>query len=348
MNHRKLRKIIIIALPVMIVSYALLVIGWSVTSLQERARWMENAFALSLNRSQEGRMPSVHRIHYRLFVDRADFLDVYAESVSLRNQKLGSISFPMFYELVLSGVQVYVPRADLVQIMDWAKSENLMKFVAPFVSSDHPSMRGQSLKALKVRFEDLHVFLGSETSDSAELVVSAGTMIKESFTEELSLQDGFRFTPHSGTTFSSTEEARWMLLQQCIAFPVGFRVNRQEQGPGTLSLSRLMADDPASDRLPIELDVPADPDADPELPNGPPSVFASKGSPVTGDVNALVAEIKTKDPNAIRSAMWELLALNPGILKQAGVSPTWLMFGGQPKLGAFDVNPMGAQAFDTN
>jgi hypothetical protein len=337
MNSKLLRNTSSMLL-IFIIVYTSFLIAKIGEAVYNKSRWIEISEQTTLKSSDRSNLQQIDQIRYRSYTDNQLFLELQADSIALRHPRLANILYKDFYELVISGVRVYVPKSEVIEILDWAKSSTLTNLIAPFMNPDLVK-QGFSTKALKIRFEDIEVYQGEEDQNSTELIVSAESMVKEPFSEELTFEGNFRFTANAADTFYCDAVAKWMLPQGRIFFPLGYKQNRAVMEPGTLVLSRLESDPEGLDELSSD-GVASESYAD-GLTGGNPSILASPGSPPIQDFNAFLERVKAKNPHEVRGLMWEMLALNPGILRQAGISPALLLFGGEAKLGEFEVNPGG-------
>jgi hypothetical protein len=160
-------------------------------------------------------------------------------------------------------------------------------------------------------------------------------MSKDLVSDKIMFNGYFCFNLKTGERLVS-DTATWFTKQRRLAFPSGCSVDSQPMAvrfldfnEGTFNLAG--GNHEASDDF-----SHVETGADASLRG----LFSQPGGIGPGDLKKFRRSLKEKDFGTLTSLVWQLLILNPGILKQAQISPLALLVPNF-KLGAFEPGIQG-------
>ena len=164
--------------------------------------------------------------------------------------------------------------------------------------------------------------------------MSASTMTKQALSNEIIFKDNFCLNLNTGQRLTSNE-GRWLTPKRSFYFPSGYWLDRESQPAGFLTIRNegvsFYGARSSSTEVPHLLL--------PRLANANRPGAGRKGHTMSSfqsiDFEKIQTNLGQMESKNMQSLFWQLLILNPGLFKQARISPFILLFPNF-QLGSFE------------
>ena len=284
-------------------------------------------------------VPGLSGVSYSSYAKHQQNISFKAERVSLDNRRFEGHILNFCKDIVISDLQVRIRSQQLENVMDWAYNSHLDSITSALFF-DHRLILYNEISNINIRFvaQPLRVNLIPYDGEGPRFSIYADSMFKESASEVVTFKGNFRLFLNDRELIVS-QLVKWNPDKRRFLFPAGFvtpnstysnRLAVKSNKYITLAeINGLLAQN-----KPIQAVTPG-------------QTFAKKidrkgkrrdGIPVSLDFEQISKNLKKVDKDTQKMIVLELLATNPGILKQAGLSPALLLFPNF-KLGAFEPGP---------
>ena len=287
-------------------------------------------------------VPGLSGVSYSSYANSRQDITFKAEDVSLRNRRFEGHILNFCKDIVISDLQVRIRSQQLENVMDWAYNSHLDSITSALFF-DYRLMIYNEISNINIRFvvQPLRVDLIPDDGEWPRFSIYVDSMFKESTSDVLTFKGNFRLFLNDRELIGS-QLAKWDLERRRFLFPAGFVI------PNSFYSNRLALE---SNEYVTLAEIKALPEENkPIQAVTAGQTFTKKmdgnsknrdGIPVSFDFEQIRKNLKKLDKETQKMIVLELLATNPGVFKQAGLSPALLLFPNF-QLGAFEPGPLFA------
>lgn len=291
-------------------------------SLKEIERWRTP-------RESPQKIPFLKDFCITAFHGSEKTLSMSGSEMWVRSRCVGDVVFPSLKEIVVTRCRVVATHVqDLGEILTWAKNPGLISLLSPMLV-DTSFKTDLARAAVGIVIEDLEVYADIGKGQEPWLALSAKRMVKEPFLDELHFAGPLQINLGPEEQLRSECGARWLPFWRSMVFQEVFLWKGEPWEGCRFTL--------AGRKIPGSGEIT---DEDTILDPAPAFAENEAGGPsgLLGDTREIRRHLKKHGRKGVESLVWQLLAVNPAIFQQMGISPMLLM-GPGPALGEFKPTP---------
>jgi hypothetical protein len=341
MMHRQVKRSGLLRISSLIMLFATLLGGFVLVYDQTKPAG-KDARAPDSNLINEI-IPGLSGVSYSSYANNQQDLTFKAKRIFLRNRQFDGHILNFCKDIVISGLQVRVKSPQLERVMDWAYNSHL-KSISSALFFDYRLLIYKKMSNINIRFvvQPLQVDLIPNNGELPIFSIHADSMFKESTSDDLTFEGNVRLFLND-REFINSQLAKWDLDRHRFLFPVGFVMH------GSFYPNSLAVGSNAYVTIAEIKDLLAENKPRQTFTKGPS--FAKKidlmgrnkdGIPASIDLERISRNLKKLDRKTQKMVVLEMLATNPGVFKQVGLSPASLLLFPNFQLGAFEPGPFFA------
>jgi hypothetical protein len=251
-------------------------------------------------------------------------INTKAKSILVRNRRFNRHILNFCKDIIISDLHARVRSKKADAVMDWAKNEHLNSLTSSLFYDYRLGIYGAIPKInFRIIIDQLQVDLIPNDSEASIFSIFADSMLKEGASNELTFKGNFRIRLNN-SEFIRSSLAIWNQEKNRFYFPSGYVLNNSKQSK-TFDIASFEYKTMSEIKSLVEQD----------------SVVLNKKASRPVEFERTKKYFFNLDKKTQKMIILELLATNPSIFNQAGISPAFFLFPNF-RLGAFEAGPFVA------
>lgn len=283
--------------------------------------------------------PGLRGVSYSSYANNQQDITFKATRISIRNRRFNGHILNFCKDVVISNMHVRVKSQQLEGVMDWVHKSHLDS-ITSILFFDYRLLVSKEISNINIRFvvQPLQIDLISPNTEFPIISMSADTMFKEGTTDDLIFKGNFRLFLRNRELIRS-QLAKWVSEKNGFLFPAGFIFHRSfypnspaAEGNEYISMAEIKS---LLDKKGHIQNFAAGHTIAKKINRRKRN---KNGISASLDFERIGRNLDKLDKKSQKMIVLELLATNPGIFNQLGLSPALLLFPNF-RLGAFEPGP---------